>query len=141
MAETKKIILKGRKVIGGKAEGEALVSQEPLMGWLNVNPQLGCTTERNHPLCGVSFKDKILVFPTPRGSGGFVSYGTTVNYNTNPAAFIYTKGNNLTIFASLVAQIPTVTDLDQDPLEIIETGDYVKVDGDLGIVEVIKSVG
>jgi len=28
--------------------------------------------------------------------------------------------------------------LDKNPLEIIETGDYVKVDGDAGTVEVIK---
>ena len=30
--QAKKIILKGRKVIGGKAEGEALVSKMPLDG-------------------------------------------------------------------------------------------------------------
>lgn len=35
--ETKKIILRGRKVIGGVAEGEALVTKMPLMGWGNVN--------------------------------------------------------------------------------------------------------
>ena len=40
MAEkTKKIVLKGRKVIGGIAEGEALVSKMPLMGWGNVRAE------------------------------------------------------------------------------------------------------
>ena len=34
--ETIKIVLKGRKVIGGVAEGEALVSKRPLMGFGNV---------------------------------------------------------------------------------------------------------
>jgi hypothetical protein len=34
--------------------------------------------------------------------------------------------------------VPTVTDFDQDPTAIIETGDYVRVDGDKGIVEVLK---
>jgi hypothetical protein len=28
--------------------------------------------------------------------------------------------------------------LDQNPLEVIATGDYVKIDGDQGIAEVIK---
>ena len=72
--QTKKIVLKGRKVIGGIAEGEALVSKMPLMGWGNADAKNGYTVERNHPLYEVPFKGKILVFTTPRGSGGFVSY-------------------------------------------------------------------
>ena len=34
--------------------------------------------------------------------------------------------------------MPSVTGLDQDPLTVIETGDWVKVDGDRGLVEVTK---
>ena len=136
--ETKKIILKGRKVIGGIAEGEALVTKMPLMGWGNVNIKGGFTVERNHPLFEVPFKGKVLVFTEPRGSGGFVGYGRTREFGTNPAAFIYRKGNNLTVFAAMNMKVPTVTDLDQDPTEMIETGDYVRIDGDKGIVEVFK---
>jgi hypothetical protein len=40
---TKKIILKGRKVIGGVAEGEALVTRMPLAGWGNVDAEQGYT--------------------------------------------------------------------------------------------------
>jgi predicted aconitase with swiveling domain len=138
MAEEKKIILKGRKVIGGTAEGEALVSKKPLMGWGNVNVKGGFTVERNHPLYEVPFKDKVLVFSEPRGSGGFVGYGKTRDFGKNPAAFLYRKGNNLTVFAAMNMKVPTVTDFDQDPTEVIETGDYVRVDGDRGIVEVLK---
>jgi predicted aconitase with swiveling domain len=135
---TKKIVLKGRKVIGGVAEGEALVSKMPLMGWGNVDAKHGYTVERNHPLYEVPFKGKVLVFTTPRGSGGFVAYGSTRNFSTNPAAFVYREGNNLTIFAAMAANVPTVTDFDRDPTEVIETGDHVIVNGDEGIVEVIK---
>jgi uncharacterized protein len=133
-----KIILKGRKVIGGVAEGEALVSKMPLMGWGNVDSKNGYTTERNHPLYEIPFKGKVLVFTEPRGSGGFVGYGRTRLFGTNPAAFVYRKGNNLTVFAAMAADVPTVTDFDQDPTEVIETGDHVIVNGDQGIVEVIK---
>ena len=136
--ETKKLTLKGRKVIGGIAEGEALISKMPLMGWGNVNVEGGYTIERNHPLFEVPFKGKVLVFTEPRGSGGFVGYGRTREFGTNPAAFIYRKGNNLTVFAAMNMKVPTVTDFDQDPVEIIETGDYVRVNGDKGIVEVLK---
>ena len=133
-----KIILKGRKVIGGVAEGEALVSKKPLMGFGNINIPGGFTVERNHPLYEVPFKGKVLVFPEPRGSGGFVGYGITAKFGKNPAAFLYRRGNNLTVFAAMNMNVPTVTDFDRDPLEVIETGDFVRVDGDNGVVEVFK---
>jgi len=135
---TKRIVLKGRRVIGGIAEGEALVSKMPLMGWGNLNVEGGFTVERNHPLFEVPFRGKVLVFPEPRGSGGFVGYGQTRAFGTHPAAFLYRKGNNLTVFAAMNMKVPTVTDFDKDPTEVIQTGDFVHVDGDLGIVEVFK---
>jgi predicted aconitase with swiveling domain len=133
-----KIVLKGRKVIGGVAEGEALVSKKPLMGFGNINVKDGFTVERNHPLFEVPFQGKVLVFPEPRGSGGFVGYGRTVEFGKNPVAFLYRRGNNLTVFAAMNMKVPTVTDFDRDPLEVIETGDFVRVDGDKGVVEVFK---
>jgi len=140
MSETtpRKIVLRGRKVIGGVAEGEALVSTRPLMGWGMVNPILGFTTERDHPLFEVPFKGKILVMPGMRGSGGFVMYGLTRAHDVHPAAFVFGRVNSVMVFAGMSAQVPTVTDLDQDPVEVIETGDWVKVDGDKGTVEITK---
>lgn len=138
MAEQERIILKGKKIYGGKAEGEALVSKRPLMGWGNIDEKTGIYKERNHPLKGMCIKGKILVFPEPRGSGGFIRFGRTVQYGTNPLAFVYREGNCLTLMASLNAKIPSVTDFDRDPTEVIETGDYVIVDGDAGTVEIIK---
>ena len=133
-----KIVLKGRKVIGGVAEGEALVSKMPLMGWGSVKVQEGMVVERNHPLYEIPFRGKVLVFTEPRGSGGFVGYGRTKLFGTNPAAFLYRRGNNLTVFTAMNLEVPTITDFDRDPTEVIETGDFVRVDGDAGIVEVFK---
>ena len=39
---------------------------------------------------------------------------------------------------AVVMRVPSITDLDRDPLEIIETGDWVRVDADRGLVEVRK---
>ena len=60
----KKIIIKGRKVVGGYAEGEAIVSKGPTMGLSNFKPQLGIITERDHPLKGISLKGKVFIFHT-----------------------------------------------------------------------------
>jgi hypothetical protein len=37
-----------------------------------------------------------------------------------------------------MGNIPLVDRLDKNPLEVISTGDRVRIDGDLGIVEVTK---
>jgi predicted aconitase with swiveling domain len=42
---------------------------------------------------------------------------------------------------AVVVRAPAVTDLDRDPLDVIEDGDWVKVDGDNGIIEVTKRPG
>jgi predicted aconitase with swiveling domain len=39
---------------------------------------------------------------------------------------------------AVVTRAPAITDLDQDPLSVIATGDWVKVDADRGVVEVTK---
>lgn len=58
-----KIILKGRKVIGGVAEGEAVVTKEPVSFLGGVNPDKGMVVERGHELEGKSITGKIFVFP------------------------------------------------------------------------------
>jgi hypothetical protein len=40
---------------------------------------------------------------------------------------------------AVVMRVPSVTGFDQDPLAVIETGDWVKVDADRGLVEVTKA--
>jgi len=46
--------------------------------------------------------------------------------------------NPQTALGTVVMHIPAVADLDKDPTEVVATGDWVKVDGDKGIVEVTK---
>ena len=65
------IVLRGRGVVGGRAEGEALVTRDAIPGWGGVNPQQGVITETHHELRGKSFKDKVLVFRGAKGSSGW----------------------------------------------------------------------
>jgi len=37
-----------------------------------------------------------------------------------------------------MGNIPLVDRLDKNPLEVIETGDHVRIDGDQGVVEITK---
>lgn len=39
---------------------------------------------------------------------------------------------------AVVTHAPALTDFDQGPLQVISTGDWVRVDADQGIVEITK---
>jgi predicted aconitase with swiveling domain len=134
------IILKGRRVVGGRAEGEALVTRQTVPGWGGVNPIQGIITETRHDLRGTPFKDKVLVFRGAKGSSGWSAmYHTTRLAGTAPKALVFNEMTTKVALGAVVMRVPSVTDLDQDPLEVIETGDWVVVDGDQGIVEVHKA--
>ncbi len=47
----------------------------------------------------------------------------------------------MAVLGCVVNRIPMVSELEQDPFEIIETGDHVSVDADRGTIEVIKRSG
>ncbi|MDR0468911.1 MAG: DUF126 domain-containing protein [Peptococcaceae bacterium] len=132
MAE--KIRLKGRCTYPGKVEAEALVAPKYLMGFNNVSPANGYTTERNHPLFKVPYTGKVLVFYSPRGSGGFLAYGS----GAKPAAFVHTKSSPLTVGATVQGHIPSMTDFEDVPLKYIGTGDIVFVNADEGYIEITK---
>jgi predicted aconitase with swiveling domain len=133
------IVLRGRGVVGGRAEGEALVTREAIPGWGGVNPQQGIITETHHELRGKSFKDKVLVFRGAKGSSGWSAmYHTARLAGAAPKALVFNEMTTKVALGAVVTHAPAMTELDQDPLEVIETGDWVKVDADNGIVEVTK---
>jgi uncharacterized protein len=137
----KTVVMRGRKVVGGVAEGEALVTRETISGWGGVNPKLGTVIETRHELRGVSFKDKILVFPGAKGSSGWSAmFHFTRLYGTAPKAMIFNEMTTKIALGAVVMRVPSITDLDRNPLEVIETGDWVRVDADRGIVEIQKAV-
>jgi predicted aconitase with swiveling domain len=134
------IVLKGRKVVGGCVEGEALVTTQTISGWGGVNPMTGTVIETRHELRGVSFKDKVLVFPGAKGSSGWSAvFHMTRLAGSSPKALVFNEMTTKVALGAVVMRVPSVTDLDRDPLAIIETGDWVKVDADRGIVEVRKA--
>ena len=133
------ITLRGRKVVGGVAEGEALVTRDAISGWGGLNPRDGTIIELRHELRGQSIKDKILVFPGAKGSSGWSHYFHLARLSgAAPKAMIFNRMSTKVALGAVVTRAPAVTGLDRDPLAVIETGDWVRVDGDRGLVEVTK---
>lgn len=133
------MILKGRTVNFGKAEGEAIVTSIPFSFLGEIEPSTGKVPSPSHELYGQCLAGKIFVCPTGKGSSGGpgIAY-VTKQHGNMPAAMIVGEVEPVLAAAILTADIPAVDKLDQNPLEVIETGDYVKVDADQGTVEVIK---
>jgi uncharacterized protein len=140
MTSRDKHILRGRRVVPGVAEGIALVSREPISGWGGIDPLLGTIIERRHCLYGACFSGKVLVFPSAKGSSGWAGFfQATRLHGSAPLAMVITRISAKSALGAVVTRVPTLTDLDDDPVELIRTGDYVRVDADLGQLEVFRS--
>ncbi|MGL5513739.1 MAG: aconitase X swivel domain-containing protein [Sporomusa sp.] len=140
-----KIILKGRPVVGGVVEGEALVSTDALVWSHGVHPPTGKINDVRVKLNGTCVKDSILVYPYGKGSTSTSTWMLeTFRYGNGPRAILNIETEGLIAIGSILAdtlysiKCPIVDRFDKNPLEVIETGDFVRVDGDHGIVEVIK---
>jgi len=59
----KEIVLKGRRVVKGRTEGEALVSKDRISFWGSVDPKTGIVHERGHDLKEQCIKNRILTAP------------------------------------------------------------------------------
>jgi predicted aconitase with swiveling domain len=133
------MILKGRKVMGGKAEGEALVSSESVSFYGGVDPVTGCITEPGHCCCGENITGKIFVFPMGKGStvGSYVIYRMK-KLGTAPAAIINQETEAIIATGCVISDIPLIDKIEQDPLKVIKNGMYVKVNTDKGIIEIMN---
>jgi len=128
---------KGRKVCGGKTEGEALVSEKPLSFYGGIDPKTGKIIEKNNKLYGLTVKDKILVFPYGKGStvGSYVLYEMSKN-KTAPKAIINLKTETIIAAGCILGNIPLIDNLKEDEFYKIKTGDYLIIDADNGIIEI-----
>lgn len=134
------IKLHGRPIVGGVAEGEALVTKERISGWGGIDPRTGVVIETRHELAGQSFAGRILVLPGAKGSSGWSGMFHMARVGgVGPKAILFNNMGTKMALGAVVTRVPTITELDQDPLEVIDTGDWVRVDGDTGVVEIRKA--
>ena len=132
-------VLHGRKVVGGVVEGEALVTRQQVSGWGGIDPSTGTIIESRHELRGVSFAGKVLVFPGAKGSSGWSNqFHLARVMGKAPAAMLFNEMTTKIALGAVVTRAPALTDFDRDPLDCIETGDWISVDADRGVVEIHK---
>jgi uncharacterized protein len=136
---TETIVIHGRTVVPGIAEGEALVTHDRISGWGGVDPRTGTVVETRHELRGQSFAGKVLVFPGAKGSSGWsAQFHVARAMGTAPAAWLFNRMCTKVALGTVVSHSPAMTDFDRDPVELIRTGDWVRVDADAGVVTITR---
>lgn len=130
------IVLQGRKVVGGCAEGEALVADAMLSFWGEVDPVTGTVIAVGHPLEGCSLRGRVLVIRSTKGSSATpMVIGLSKLEGNAPAAFLNIEVDGLAALGCIVHGIPMMA-LNATMFESIRTGDHVCVDADQGTVTV-----
>jgi len=132
-------LYKGRGIARGIAEGEALVTHQPLSIFGGVDPDSGVVKEREHELFGVKLSGKVLVMPPLKGStaGTWILCRLSDN-GVAPSAIIITKADVILTAGAIIGKIPTADNLDFDPTTKFKTGEKLRVNGEEGTVEVLN---
>ena len=97
-------IIQRTPVVPGRAQGEALVTDEPLSFWGGYDHHTGQITDRRHPLSGVIASGRVLAVPFTRGSSTTTAVLLeAVRAGTAPAAILTTGVDSFFALASIVA--------------------------------------
>ena len=135
-------VVPARRLIGGRAEGEALATAHPLTFWGGIDPATGLIIEAQHELLGQSVTGKVLVFP--RGAGSSSGCGVLMEMlrrGNHPAAIINIETEAVLALGPIIARelygrsFPIVT-VKPAHFARLRTGDRLVVDADAGQVRV-----
>jgi hypothetical protein len=131
------MILNGKKLFGGKVEGEIMVQKEDFSFLGDVNTETGIINAGTN--AGKSFKGKIFVFPKGKGStmAPYVAFDCVKN-GVAPKAILCQRADGVIAMGAIMAKIPAVHLFKKDIMKAVQTGDYAKVDADNGTLEILK---
>ncbi len=132
--------LKCHKGIGQKVEGEALVAEDNFSARYDLDRIKGVFSRPQHKLAGQSYVDKILVLNTSKG--GVASAWMLHEMKSRgmaPKAILFNTANTILAQGAALADL-TMCDRfeDGDVTQLIETGDELVVDPELGLVTITK---
>ena len=132
-------LIAGRLAVAGRAEGDALVTSEPLSFWGGFDFHTGEIVDRHHPLAGVHAAGRVLAVPFSKGSSTTTAVLLeAVRAGTAPAAIVTTGADSFFALASIVADVmygksfPVIA-LEAADFGTLRTGERLSI-GDDGII-------
>ena len=120
--------MKGRIIMKGRTQAQALVTSQPISFYGGVDPITSQILEKGHELQGKLVKGKILVFPTGKGStvGSYTLYRMKKN-NTAPAGIINKDCETVVAVGAIISEIPCVDHID---ISKIKTGEMIQIENE-----------
>ena len=98
------IEISGKPLVAGTAQGEALVSDEPLSFWGGYDQKTGEIIDRRHPLAGQNAAGRVLAIPMTRGSSTTTAvFLEAARAGVAPAGIITSSVDHFLVLAAVVA--------------------------------------
>ena len=118
-----------KRAAGQVVEGEALVSAEGFSPRYDLDRWTGEISRPGHAIEGENIKDRILFCPSAKGgiAAGWAFYDLKTK-GIAPKAIVFGVTNPVMVQGAVFAGITITEGWSQDPLEVIRTGDTVRVD-------------
>ena len=132
-----RFVLKAKRAFGPESEGEALVSRDPIHFLMDIAPETGIVIGIKHSLYGKNVTDKILVIPSAKGGVmSTMAIAELIKNKNGPKALLYNKTNPIMVQGAVLTNIPIMDGFEQNPVEVIRSGDWIKIKPAQGIIEV-----
>jgi predicted aconitase with swiveling domain len=135
-------VINVNRAYGDVVEGEAVVSAEGFSPRYDLDRWSGIISRPGHKLEGQSIIERVLFFPSAKGgiAAGW-AFHDIKHKGLAPRAFIFGVTNPVMVQGAIFAGITITEGWDQNPQELIRTGDIVRVDPAKKTIELIQRAG
>jgi predicted aconitase with swiveling domain len=122
-------VIRVKRAWGPVVEAPALVMREGFSPRYDLDRWNGVISRIGHSAEGESIRDRVLVIPTTKGgvAGGW-AFLDLLHKGIAPKALVFGKLNPVMVQGAVLAQIPVTEGWDIDALEVIRTGDRLRID-------------
>jgi len=131
-------IFKCHKISEGCIEGEVIISKDDVMFYL-IKPETGEVIEPEHDLENKIISNKILIFPSGKGSSVVQADGLyqLKMKNNAPKAMIIQRPETVLVASAIIMKIPMVDKVEEEFYKIVKNGDRIRLDATNGKIEIL----
>jgi len=137
--KTRRDLIRVKRAFGPVVEGEAVVSKEGFSPRYDLDRTSGVITKIGHALEGAHLRDKILFTPTAKGgvAAGWAFFDIK-SKGFAPKALVFGKTNPVMVQGAVFANLAITEGWTPNALEVVATGDRVRVNPAKKTIEVLK---
>jgi predicted aconitase with swiveling domain len=132
------IVLRCHPGIGPAVTGEALVAADNFSARYDLDRKRGVFSRPSHALAGQSYDGRILVLDTAKG--GVATAWMLHEMRSRgivPLALVFNRVNPILAQGAAFGDVTMVDRFDGDVTQMIRTGDRLRIDPAVGIVEIL----